>query len=93
MRKILFLGLLLSVFCVFSSHSVNAKAESNRGAKGLMQLMYSTAEEIARELKLTIGNENIFEPEINIRLGTKYISKLLSKYNNVGLAGCEKKIM
>ena len=28
MRKILFLGLLLSVFCVFSSHSVNAKTES-----------------------------------------------------------------
>lgn len=28
MRKTLFLGLLLSVFCVFSSHSVNAKTES-----------------------------------------------------------------
>ena len=64
----------------------NEKAESKKGAKGLMQLMDSTGQEIAKGLNMTIDNDDLFEPEININLGTKYISKMLKKYNNIELA-------
>ena len=61
-------------------------AVSKQNAQGLMQLMYSTAEEIAESIDLELTEENIFEPEINIQLGTKYISNLLQKYECVEVA-------
>ena len=61
-------------------------AVSNKNAQGLMQLMYSTAEEIAESIDLELTEENIFEPEINIQIGTKYISNLLQKYDCVEIA-------
>ena len=61
-------------------------AESHRGAKGLMQLMYSTAEDISKRIGIELNEENILEPDINIKLGTKYISMLIQKYNNINLA-------
>ncbi len=60
----------------------NKDATSNSGAKGLMQLMNSTAKEIANDLNINDFNENmLYEPEINIMLGTKYFDELLAKYN------------
>ena len=61
-------------------------AVSHRGAKGLMQLMYSTAEDIAKRINVNLNEDNILEPDININLGTKYISMLIQKYNNINLA-------
>ena len=57
-------------------------ATSNSGAKGLMQLMDSTAQELAKELNIENFNSSmLYDPEINIMLGSKYFDKLLSKYN------------
>jgi lytic transglycosylase catalytic len=61
-------------------------AESHRGAKGLMQLMYSTAEDISKRIDIELNEDNILDPDININLGTKYISMLIQKYNNINLA-------
>lgn len=61
-------------------------AESSKGAKGLMQLMYTTAEEIAGKIDVQIDEEKLLTPEVNINLGTKYISMLMQKYNCVELA-------
>ena len=61
-------------------------AESHRGAKGLMQLMYSTAEDISKRIDIELNEDNILDPDININLGTKYISMLIQKYNNTNLA-------
>ena len=61
-------------------------AESHRGAKGLMQLMYSTAEDISKRIGIELNEDNILEPDININLGTKYIFMLIQKYNNINLA-------
>ena len=58
-------------------------AESHRGAKGLM---YSTAEDISKRIGIELNEDNILEPDININLGTKYISMLIQKYNNINLA-------
>ena len=51
----------------------NSKAVSTRGARGLMQLMPSTAE--------ALGVEDSFNPEHNITGGVKYFKRLLNKYN------------
>ncbi len=50
----------------------DVKAVSTAGAKGLMQLMPATAEQM--------GVKNIFDPEQNIMGGTKYLKKLLKKF-------------
>lgn len=75
------------VFAIIKAESnFDEDAKSYRGAVGLMQLMQTTAEEIAPKINLDINEENILEPDININIGTKYISMLIQKYENVGLA-------
>ena len=64
----------------------NSKAVSNRNAKGLMQLMDSTAREVANKNGIELTENNILDPEINIQIGTKYIASLLEKYNCVEVA-------
>lgn len=57
-------------------------ATSGSGAKGLMQLMDNTAADLAKELNIENFESNmLYDPEINIMLGTKYFDKLLEKYN------------
>ena len=59
---------------------------SNKEAKGLMQIIYSTGEEVAQSINLEITEEDLFNVEININIGTKYISNLMQKYKNKELA-------
>lgn len=75
------------IFAIIKAESnFEQDAVSHREAKGLMQLMYSTAEEIAKKINIQLNEENILEPDININLGTKYISMLIQKYGNINLA-------
>lgn len=59
--------------------SFSATATSPVGARGLMQLMPQTAAMILKEKKLE--PERLYDPELNIRLGTKHLRELLDKYN------------
>ncbi len=61
-------------------------AISSKQAIGLMQILESTAKDVAKDIDLEISREKLLEPEININLGTKYISSLIEKYNNLELA-------
>lgn len=55
----------------------NPKAQSRVGACGLMQLMPLTALEAGNIAGISIPNKNLlFDPDINIRLGNVYFSKL-----------------
>ena len=75
------------IYAIIKAESnFNQEAVSHREAKGLMQLMYSTAEDIAKRINVNLNEDNILEPDININLGTKYISMLIQKYNNINLA-------
>ena len=48
--------------------------------------MYSTAEDVAKKAGIELTEENIFEPDININLGTKYIAQLVEKYECLEVA-------
>ena len=64
----------------------DSQAGSIKGAKGLMQLLPSTATEIASELEIQITEEELYTPELNIMLGTKYFANLMQAYQNEMLA-------
>ena len=68
----------------------NSNAKSSKDAIGLMQLMESTAQDVCKKTDLQISNEDLkeklLEPEININIGTKYLSILIQKYGNVEIA-------
>ena len=62
-------------------------AVSHVGAMGLMQLLPSTAEELAGKLGLDWhGNDTLFDPTVNIKLGTAYLRELADRYGNVTIA-------
>ena len=56
-------------------------AVSRAGAIGLMQIMPSTGKDIASRLGLTITDNDLLNPGINIRFGTFYINSMLNMFN------------
>jgi len=58
---------------IMAESSYNPKAISKKGAKGLMQLMPTTAK--------SLGVKDIFNPEHNINAGVRYFKKLLNQFN------------
>ncbi len=58
---------------IMTESAGNNKAVSSSKAKGLMQLMDSTAADM--------GVNNVFNPQENINGGTKYLSQMLRQYN------------
>ena len=77
---------ILAVIRIESNFDVNATSDA--GAVGLMQLLPSTAEEVARELRLPwTGEESqLRDPSVNIRLGTHYLTKLLNRFDDLSQA-------
>lgn len=64
---------------ILTESAANEKAFSSAKAKGLMQLIDSTASDM--------GINNVWNPKENIFGGTKYLSEMLRKYNgNLNLA-------
>lgn len=65
----------------------NPKAKSGAGARGLMQLMPRTASFVARDRGFhRVGDKRrtLFQPEVNLALGQKYIEILLADENIKG---------
>jgi soluble lytic murein transglycosylase len=73
--------MIYSIIKVESSFDENA--ESNKGARGLMQITPSTGEWIAEKLKIEeFHSDDLFIPEINIMMGTWYFNYLAEKFDN-----------
>lgn len=79
----------LLIFAIIKAESnFEPEAKSKSEAKGLMQLMENTALEIANQIEVKeIEEQDLYNPQINIQLGTCYFAILLKQYHqNVGLA-------
>jgi len=59
------------------------RAVSRVGARGLMQLMPATAEETAQRHGVRYhGRSDLFDPDLNVRLGTLYLAQLRRQFRD-----------
>ena len=72
--------LVYAIIKAESNFEEEAKSASN--AIGLMQIMEATAMETANKIDLDVSENDLFNPELNIKIGLKYFTNLLEKYNN-----------
>ena len=71
------------VYAIIKAESnFEEEAKSTSNAIGLMQIMEATAFETANKIDLDVSEEDLFNPELNIKIGLKYFTSLLEKYNN-----------
>jgi soluble lytic murein transglycosylase len=64
--------------------SWNPRAVSGPGARGLMQLMPSVGKSIAASMGISPWDASmLYQPALNIRLGTSHLSGLMRRYPNV----------
>jgi soluble lytic murein transglycosylase len=80
--------LILAVIRHESKGDPYAKGSYNTGKKsgalGLMQIKYSSALEVARSIGIKIKSpEDLFDPEINLMIGTTYLLRMIAKYKNL----------
>jgi soluble lytic murein transglycosylase-like protein len=62
-------------------------AVSPQGAVGLMQLLPATAQALAGEIGLEWTSDDLlFDPEVNVRLGTRYLRQLVERFDNLDAA-------
>jgi soluble lytic murein transglycosylase-like protein len=77
-----FILALIAIESSFQNQSV-----SEKGAKGLMQLMPYVAESLAQELGIEWnGDPTLFNPSLNIRMGIHYLSQLILDFDDVRVA-------
>lgn len=74
---------LLVLAMIREESRFNSWNESVAGARGLMQIIFSTGEWIAQKLNLEdFNDEMLFSPEVNINLGCWYIGYLKERFSN-----------
>lgn len=67
---------------IYEESRFRPKAKSPAGALGLMQIMPGTAKRIAVKMRLKeFKEEDLLNPELNIRMGVWYFRFLINKYN------------
>ncbi len=59
----------------------NPMANSSADARGLMQLLPSTASLVARQQSISHDSSMLYQPEHNMRLGSFYLASLIEKFN------------
>jgi len=77
-----FILALIAIESSFQNWSV-----SEQGAKGLMQIMPYVAESLANELGIEwSGDQTLFNPYLNIKMGIYYFTQLYKDFNDIRLA-------
>lgn len=59
----------------------NPRVRSRAGARGLMQIIPATGRQLARQERRKYATRDLYNPEINIRYGTRYLKDLLGRFN------------
>lgn len=69
-------------FAIIKAESnFDEKVVSSSGAIGLMQLMEKTGMEQSKKMEKNYQYKDLYNPEINIELGTAYLAELINRYN------------
>jgi peptidoglycan lytic transglycosylase len=77
----------LVIALIAQESGFDADVQSAAGAFGLMQLMPATGRQLARRLGIrNFSTEDLTDPEINIRLGTRYFTDLIDRWGSEHLA-------
>jgi soluble lytic murein transglycosylase len=77
--------MILAVIRTESAFDTNAL--SHKGAVGLMQILPSTAQEIALELRMEWPGEDLLrDPSANIEMGAYYLTKLIGQFDDLAVA-------
>lgn len=71
---------------VETESNFNPEAKSSVGALGLMQIMPETGEEIAKNFEQDYSEEDLYDPETNIKFGTYYLRYLFDYYGSMDYA-------
>ncbi|HLE69053.1 MAG TPA: lytic transglycosylase domain-containing protein, partial [Vicinamibacteria bacterium] len=58
----------------------NPGVRSHAGARGLMQILPSTGRLLARQERLRYDASDLYDPETNIRYGTRYLKDVLGSF-------------
>lgn len=78
---------LLVLAVIKRESSFNEDATSNKNARGLMQISDRTGEWAAENLNIeNYNNQSLYNPEINIRIGTWYLNKLIEQFGDLEIA-------
>ena len=65
----------LALAVAHAESSFNARAQSHKGARGVMQIMPATARG-----EYGIAADQLWDPRINIRLGLHFLGRLIDRY-------------
>lgn len=65
---------------IYTESKFKDEAVSRAGARGLMQIMPATGEEISEALGVAFHVEDLFEPETSIRFGCYYLRQQLDRF-------------
>jgi soluble lytic murein transglycosylase len=77
----------LVIALIAQESGFDADVQSAAGAFGLMQLMPATGRQLARRLGIrNFSTEDLTNPDINIRLGTRYFTDLIDRWGSEHLA-------
>lgn len=67
--------------------ALDPRAKSPVGARGLTQLMPATAKAVAKSLGIKrFSVDHLWEPDLNIRIGSTYLARMLKTFGHPGLA-------
>ncbi len=72
------------VMAVIKTESTfNTRARSKKGAMGMMQILPSTAKELAGDLGMEWkGHDMLYNPSVNVKLGIHYLSFLKGRFDD-----------
>ena len=77
--------LILAIIKTESEFKHNAI--SSKGAKGLMQIKPYVGQAIARDIDIRWeGDETLFNPHLNVKMGLHYLSRLLLRFGDLKVA-------
>ncbi len=72
---------LLVAALIQTESGFRAHVVSSRGARGLMQVMPSTAEWVAQNIGIEYSPDMLFDPQYNIEIGCWYLADLFKKFD------------